>query len=89
MLPLAPAVQEWLAELAQAPYHAVQWPEWYGQTVATAVALASDGRTLLLTPAWTAELAAAGIAAADAKASVLAKPTITTVNIEWIGLMDS
>jgi hypothetical protein len=44
---------------------------------------------VLLTPAWTAELAAAGSAAADATASMLAKPTITTVKIERIDIMGS
>jgi hypothetical protein len=34
-------------------------------------------------------LAAAGIAAADATGSVLAKATITTVTIERVGLMGS
>jgi hypothetical protein len=82
-------VQEWLVELAQVPYHAVQWPEWYGQTTSSAGALACEGRTVLRTLAWTAELAEAGIAATDATASVLAKPIITTVKIERIGIMGS
>jgi hypothetical protein len=77
MLPLTPVVQEWSVEVAQVPYHAVQWPEWYGQT------------TLSATLAWTAELAAAGSAAADATASMLAKPTSTTVKIERIDIMGS
>ena len=89
MLPLTPAVQEWSVELTQVPYHAVQWPEWYGQTTLTVGALACDGRTMLLTLACTAELAEAGIAATDATANVLAKPTITTVKIERIGIMGS
>jgi GLTT repeat (6 copies) len=119
MLPLTPAVQEWLVELTQVPYHAVQWPEWYGQTTLSAGALACEGRTVLLTLAWTAGLAEAGlaeaglaeaglaeaglaeaglaeaglaeagIAATDATASVLAKPIITTVKIERIGIMGS
>jgi hypothetical protein len=76
-------------KLTQVPYHAVQWPEWYGQTMLSVGALPCDGRTVLLTLTWPTELAAAGIAAADATASVLAKPTITTVKIEWIGLMGS
>jgi hypothetical protein len=57
--------------------------------MSTAGAIACDGRTVLLTFAWTAELAAAGIAAADATASMLAKPTIATMKIERIGLMGS
>jgi hypothetical protein len=44
---------------------------------------------VLLTLAWTAELAEAGIAATDATANVLAKPTITIVKIERIGIMGS
>ena len=88
-MPLTPALQEWSVEVTQVPYHAVQWPEWYGQTTSSASALACDARTVLLTLAWTAELAAAGSAAADATASMLAKPTITTVKIERIDIMGS
>jgi hypothetical protein len=89
MLPLTPALQEWSVKVTQVPYHAVQWPEWYGHKMLSAGALACDSRTVPLTPAWTAELAAAGIAAADATVSMLAKPAITTVKIGRIGIMGS
>jgi hypothetical protein len=56
--------------------------------MSTAGALACDGRAGLLMLARPAVLATAGIAA-DATASVLARTTITTVKIDWIGLMGS